>query len=228
MIKVPGLDKIDVTQLIADQNNVLLVAEGGGLFFILQEPGTYWVHIAFRRAYRGAHALEVARNAFRWMFEHTNCLVLKARVPKFNRKTNWFCSLMGAAKEFERKGVWPTDSGPVDMTYWSLDYGVWSRNAKEYVERGRMFHVKLSDEFIRHEKFDLIPEQDECHYHRIGLCIETIYAGQPEKALLLYNQWARWADFGQIKLVARNPLIIDAGEAVLQFEDHNFKVLTCR
>jgi hypothetical protein len=224
------LDHIDTTDLVADPRNVLIMADGGGILFIWQEPGIYEVHTNFLKAHRGLHALGASLAAYRWMFTHTDCMTLLTRVPAFNRAADRFCAIVGATKEFERRAVWPMKNGQVDMTFWSLRYDDWIKQTSDLIISGRSFHDRLDMEFTRHgvERQNAHANED-CHDLHAGAAAEMIYGGQPEKGVILYNRWARFAGYGLIALVARNPLVIDIGDAVLQVLDgQTFKVITCR
>jgi hypothetical protein len=62
-----------------------------------------------------------------------------------------------------------------------------------------------------------------------GLTFEMIYAGQPEKGIIVYNRWARFAGFAPMALVAKDPLIIDLGHIVVQIVDGvTIRGLKCR
>lgn len=229
-VTVPGLERIDATELVADPRNVLIMAEGGGILFLWQEPGIYEVHTNFLKAHRGLHALGVSLAAYRWMFTHTDCMTLLTRVPAFNKAADRFCALVGATKEFERKAVWPSKDGSVDMAFWSLRYDDWLKQTPDLIVSGRAFHDHLDAEFARHgvERKNAHADED-CHDLNAGAAAEMIYGGQPEKGVILYNRWARFAGYGLIALIARTPLVLDIGDAVLQvLDDQTFKAIKCR
>lgn len=223
-------EPIDLTELLLDQRNVLLVVEGGAILFNWHEPGIYEVHTNFLKEWRGRYALEASVASYRWMFTRTDCMTLLTRIPKFNRAAEEFCGMVGATKEFERAAVWPTKDGKVDMSYWALRYDDWFRRTPDLAEGGRIFHTQLDAEFERHgvERHEAHADE-ECHDRNVGACAEMIYGGQPEKGIALYNRWARFASYGLIKFLSRNPLVIDIGDAVLQvIEGDNFKAVLCR
>lgn len=229
-ITVPGIDHLDAAPLLADPRNVLLMAEGGGVLFCQIEPGIYEVHTNFLPEHRGRNAIRSSLAAYRWMFTHSDCMVLHTRVPAFNEAAEKFCGIVGATKEFERKSAWPTKDGAVDLSFWSLRYDDWARDAKCLIESGQDFHAQLNEERRRH---GYNPEQaahpdDECHDRYVGACAEMVYGGQPEKAVALYNRWARFAGYGLITLVSRSPVVIDIGDALLQIGDGTFKAVLCR
>lgn len=224
-ISIPGLEKIDATDLLANPSNVLLMANGGGIMFCQSEPGIYEVHTNFLPEYRGRNAIKVSQDAYKWMFDHTDCMVLQTRVPAFNKAADLFCKIVGATKEFERKAVWPTKNGDVDMSFWSLRYEDWVRKADGMQEAGHAFHQKLESERIRHGVDEPLHADEDCHDRYVGACVKMIYAGQPEKAIVLYNRFARFSGYGQISLIAKSPLVVDIGDALLQVGDRDFKVI---
>lgn len=228
-VAIPGVETIDAGALVSDPRNVLLMADGGGVLFCQDEPGIYEVHTQFLPPWRGRHAIRVSLEAYRWMFTHTDCVKLFTRVPAFNKGAAFAARIVGFACQFERKAVWPTATGPVDMKYMSLDYDGWvKRNAPVLTESGRAFHRHLDEERARLGHPDQGHPDEDCHDLHVGVCAETVYGGQPEKAIVLYNRWARFAGYAQISLVARSPLVIDIGDAVLMIADRTFKVIKCR
>lgn len=229
-IKLPGIaiGEMDVSAIVGNPSNVLLMAQGGGIIFSQAEPGIYDVHTSFLESHRGRHAISASREAYRWMFTHTDCMILQTKVPSFNRAAENFCRMVGATCQFTRKKAWPVEPEPADMSYWSLKYEDWVRGAPLLVAAGRAFHARLDEEFARHRALHENHPDEECHDRYVGTCVETIYAGQPEKAVVLYNRWARFAGYGLIAMVSRSPLLIDIGNALLMVENDNFKVIQCR
>lgn len=230
LISVPGIEKLDLTDLLADPRNVLLMAEGGGILFCQQEPGIYEVHTNFLPEHRGRNAIRSSVDAYAWMFMHTDCMVLETKVPAFNKAAEKFCSIVGATKEFERKKVWPTKDGDVDMSFWALRYDDWVRKAHGLVEAGEEFHEHLNRELERHgaDLAQRVHPDEECHDRYVGACVETIYGGQPQKAVVLYNRWAQFAGYLPITLISLAPaVLIDIGDALIHVGDHTFKVIKC-
>ena len=225
LISVPGVETIDVTALITDPRNVFLMVRGGCIAFCIQEPGLYEVHTNFLPDHRGRNAVRASLAAYRWMFTHTDCVALQTKVPAFNKAAEWFCAIVGAVREFERKAVWPTTNGMVDLSFWSLRYHDWVRKTPALSISGQAFHQRLEAERVRHGVSEPLHADEECHDRHVGACVEMMYGGQPEKAVTLYNRWAAFAGYGAISLVARSPLVIDIGDALLQVGDHDFKVI---
>ena len=233
LISIPGNAAFDATAIVADQRNVLLMADGGGILFIQHEPGIYEAHVNFLKAHRRQNAVDATIAACRWMFTHTDCLTLLARAPATNPSVGRLCEAIGAIKEFSRYEIWPLQGGKFsDVDFWALRYEAWiiKSNIEDwFVEKGIIFHKKLDEEFKRlGGVWKNAPNGDCAHYLYSGAWIEMIYGGQPEKAVILYNRWARWAWRGTISLVSRDPVIVDIGDAVLMFGEKDFKVLKAR
>jgi hypothetical protein len=228
LVSIPGIETLDVSNLLADERNILLMAEGGGILFCWHEPCTYEVHTAFLEGFRGRHAIRASKAAYRWMFTRSDCLVLLTKVPAINPAAAAFCKIVGATLEFERKAIWPTNDGPVDMGYWSLRYDDWIRQTPAVKKSGKKFHDRLTEEFERNGRQEEQHPDEDCHDLHVGACVEMIYGGQLEKAVALYNGWAYFAGYGLINLVSRSPVVIDIGNALLQITDDTFKVILVR
>jgi hypothetical protein len=225
-ITVPGrTGPIDATALIENTHNFFMMAPGGCIAFCQDEPGIYEVHTNFLPEYRGRIALRASEQAYHWMFMNTDCMILQTRVPAPNVAADMFCRLIGATKQFTRKSIWPTEKGLVDLDFWQFPYQDWIRRAPSVNMSGRRFHEKLESERIRHRLEHPLHPDEECHDRYVGACVEMIYAGQPDKAVVLYNRWASFSGYGKIALIARSPLVVDIGDAVLQVLDNDFRVL---
>jgi hypothetical protein len=234
LISLPGQDKIDATAFIADPRNVVIMADGGVIAFMPDpEPGSgiYEVHTNFLEQRRGAHAIKASVEAYRWMFTHTNCMMLQTRVPAFNKAAEAFCQMVGAWLWFERKAAWPTADGPVDLKFFAMSIHDWMRRwPAQLIGSGIAFHARLEQEYERHGFVHDPHPDEEAHDLAVGACVEMIYGGEAEKGIILYNRWARFAGYGQINLISRNPLVIDIGESILQVlvPEQTFKVIQCR
>src|SRR6202035_719497 len=218
-LSIPGIDHLDIAPVLADQRNVLLLSDNGGILFCWLEPCIYEVHTALRKPERGshgnngAHNQNVCRAAYRWMFTQTDCMVLHTRIPATNRAAATFAPLLGWIKEFERKAVWPTSDGRVDMSFFALRYDDWLRKTPEVSGSGREFHILLEQEFARHQRAGEQHADEDCHDRSVGAAFEMMRGGQIEKAVFLYNRWARFAGYVPIGLVSRQPAVLDIGNA---------------
>lgn len=230
----PDSGKIDIAPLIREYKNILLVGEYGGILFVCREPCVYQVHTGLKPRSRakenddGPHRLAMIRAAYAWMFTHTDCTDLLTAIPQNNRAAWFFAPLAGWTKEFERKETWPTHDGAVDQSFWSLRYDDWVRKTPELMASGKWFHRRLEEEYERVGFVELRHAQEDCHDRHVGACLEMLCGGQYEKAVVLYNRWARFADYGQVALASKSPVLIDIGEAVIQIKSDDFQVIRCR
>jgi hypothetical protein len=235
LISVPGQQPFEVSALLADPRNVFLRANGGAIICIPDlEPtsGIYEIHMNFLPDYRGRNAIEAAIDACGWMFTHTFCMTLVTRVPRFNRAADQAARAVGGRLWFERKAAWPTVEGDAaDLKFYTLTLQDWAtRYPAALIAAGHAFHERLEHEYERHGFVHTPHPADDDHDAAVGLAAEMIYGGEPEKALILYNRWARLAGYGQASLISRNPLVIDLNEALLQVLpwDRTFKVIKIR
>jgi hypothetical protein len=155
-------------------------------------------------------------------------MILHTKVPEFNRAAEVMARAVGGVCDFERKDVWPTDEGAVDISYWSLKYEDWLKKTPSLMESGRAFHKHLDDERKRLGAPDDSHPDEDCHDLYVGACVETIKGGQPEKAVILYNRWARFAGYAPISLISKDPLIVDIASSTLLVENQTFRILKCR
>jgi hypothetical protein len=191
--------------------------------------GIYEIHMNFLEAYRGQYAIEAAIEACRWLFTRTNCMMLVTRVPAFNKSAEVAAKKVGGRLWFERKAIWPTADGPVDVAFYTLTLQEWSqRYPGSLIESGRAFHARLEQEYERHNFVHQPHPDDAAHDLAVGLCVEMIYGGEAEKGIILYNRWARLAGYAQMNIVSRNPLVIDISEALLHVTGNTFRIIQCR
>jgi hypothetical protein len=219
LVSIPDQGPFDIAPLLADPRNVFLMAEGGVIIAHQLELGFYEIHTNFIKKGRherreigaGPYIKNCCIEAYRWLFTHTDAIALLGRIPEHNRALRVFAPLIGWVLEFERKAVWPTHSGPVDMSFWSIRYDDWVRKSDGLIESGQRFHERLEQEYERLGFVDNPHPQEDCHDRRVGALVEMILGGQPEKAVALYNLWARFAGYGLIRIEHLASLLFDMG-----------------
>ncbi len=173
------------------------------------EPGIYLV--SFDGYDKSAHF-----SAYRAMFTQTDCLGLLSKIPLSDGQTIAFAILLGWKKLFESRGI----------GHWELCYNDWIRQTPDLMKSGVMFIERLNNELRRHNSPEQLIDMESCQLLHLGALAETI--GQIDKAVALYNGWARFADYGQIELKSHSPTLVDIGGALLQFRDGDFKIIRVR
>ncbi len=211
-------EPIDASSLVDDPKNYLLMVsearEGevqisGAIFFAHHDPGIFEVHTHFLKPWRGQFAIDASLDAYRWMFTHTDCMTLLARAPDCWPQVGRFCEAVGATFEFTRPDCWPGPDGLSGCDFYALRYDDWVKQTETLAKSAARFPLVSLEKLV-------------------GAFVETLYGNQPDKAVILYNRFARFGGFPGISLLARDPIIIDIGTAVLQIGDGTFKVLKVR
>jgi len=181
----PEAGSLDITPILENEDNFYLAADGGAILFAADlEPGIYEVHVNFLENHRGRHAIECIRNADRWMFTHTNCWRIVARVPGNNRLAAMAARAVGLKHKFTRKNIWPVENGSkkIDCKFYALDYEDWLEfAAHDLIIIGREFRVMLDRERRRHGVEDAGHPDEDCRNLQAGAFLEMVYGGQMVK-----------------------------------------------
>jgi len=199
--------------------HIALIVEGGCFLGLWHGYGRVECHTNFLPSARGKNAIREARQAIDFMFLQTNCLNLVTRVPQNNPGADWFVRVMGFRLRFERAAAWMKNGVYFPVKYYELDINDWIAQG-HCVQAGRAFHQKL------HE---LLPDKpahadDFIHDCYVGATAEMIRHGKLDKAVLIYNWWARFAGYGEISIISTNPLKINIVDCVLSIKNGDFAV----
>lgn len=235
-VAAPGQTELDLTPLVDDPRNIVLMAgQGHGGFVLVQlEPGVYEVHTQFLPEHRGPRLIKRAREAAHWMFCRTDCMELLTKCPVDHPGTATLASKVGFTCEFKRPEAWRRVGSPdvgVQVDFYALRYPEWIRTAKAdeaLSHRGVWFHDRLQAEKRRLGRDDPGHDDDFHHDVRVGAAVEMILGGQIDKGLILYNRWARFAGYAPIDLISRDPLVIDIHDPMarlLHIHDETFEVI---
>lgn len=227
-VGMPQQGYIDLTPMVADLRNVLLMGEGGGFFFHQLLPGIYEVHTQFLPEHRGANVLQAAHDAERWMFTRTDCLEIRSKVPEHNKGALGFAGAMHYELQYERADAWPTETGPVAVKYFVRTLNQWANRAPGIGESGHAFHERLEAAKIAAGATSPVHDDDPAHDQYVGATVEMFMAGQIGKALDFYRQWAVFAGYGPIAVIAEYPTLVDIGDAILAIRGDDFNVILCR
>ena len=225
---LPGQGVLDLSPVVGDPRNVLLMADRGGLLFVQHEPGVYEVHTQFVKEVRGRAVVEATRAAVHWMFTKTDCMEVLTKVPQGNVAAEALTRLVGGVLDFERSNAWPSDKGQRAVKFYGLRYADWVRSARALEERGHWFHERLESEKARLGSAAVIHDDDPAHDRHVGAAVEMILSGQVAKAIVLYNRWARFAGYAELRVVSASPVIIDIQEALIAVNGDNFEVIKCQ
>lgn len=227
-VAMQGQGVLDLSPVVADLNNVLLMAAGGGFIFQNFGDGVYEVHSQFLPEHRGEAVIAAARDAERYMFTRTDCMEIRSKVPEGNVGAAAFARKMRYELQFERANAWLSDRGSLSVKYYARTLNQWVNQADELKASGEWFHHKLEEAKVASGSTTPIHDDDKAHDLYVGATVEMIQAGQIGKALAFYGRWAPFAGYGPIALIATNPVVIDIGDAILAVRGDDFDVILTR
>lgn len=156
----PELGTLDLTPIVADERNHVLLGSAGGFVCLFLMEGIYECHALFRRGTRPEAARAVARAGAEWMFCRTPCIEILTRIPDGHIATKTLAREIGFRAIFS--GGWEVFGGksrPVDVYRLGID-----------------------------DWLAAICENDGDGYGDLARAMLT--AGQDQKALAWYDRWA--------------------------------------
>lgn len=232
-ISLPDQESLDLSAVVADLRNILLLCDEGGIIAHWREPGVYEIHTQFTERYRGVSAVRTTREMVSWLFLNSPAMELQTKVPDCNAGAQGLVKAISGRFEFERAGAWQGPQGPCGVAYYTLRwsdwlYSPWAMGA--LAARGEWFHSRLDS---AKRAFLAPPEShpaDPSHDVNVGATIELILHGQVDKALILYNRYARFAGYAEVRLISAQPLILDIQDAIVlvDMKGEDFEVLQVR
>lgn len=217
---------LDMSMLVADPNNVLLMGEHGGVLFHQIMQGCYEIHTQVLPEGRGAWCLEMIQRAFHWMFTKTDAVEILTRCPRGNLPAIALTKRSGLSFEFTRPLSWIFKGKPVDVDVYSISVQKWITIDGAISLRGRWAENKIKKE-LRKQSIEFAP-QDVNRDRYVGAAFEMLLAGQVSKGIALYNRWASMANVGQATVLSDSPLSVDFRGVVLVFRHNDFWVMSCR
>lgn len=223
-----GSHPLDLTSVVSDQDNVLLMGQGGGLLFIRYAPGIYEVHTQFIPEARGRAAIEATNDALRWMFTKTDAVEILTKVPDRNKGALGLVKAIHGELRFHRDNAWLAADGPDGVGHYALTIQSWAGKCAAVETSGHWFHEKLEAAKEHLGATNPLHDDDEAHDRYVGATVEMILAGQVAKAINFYNEWAPFAGYATVSIIAANPLVIDIQDAILAVRGGDFEVLLCR
>lgn len=123
-IKGPLETPIDLSPLVDNKDNYLLVADTGGFLFVKKgQLPLYEVHTQFLPG--SQKVLEKAKDAAFYMFTKTDCIEIMTCVPSLNVAARRLTKQM----QFEyvgQKGEWPINGVNYPLDYYTLTIKRWA------------------------------------------------------------------------------------------------------
>lgn len=184
----------DLSPLVADPSNYLLMGEHGGVLFIRLQNGLYEAHTQALPVMRGAGVLEMAREAMQWMFTRTDALELVSKCPTLRTRALAKC-INGM---FDCRVI-GHDGNKVDV--YSITLQNWLAHADHITDAGK-------------EIADLLFLPDYCH-KPLGVLRAMFSGGQIMKGIIFYNRWAAIAGTDMATITSLKPTSFTIADTII-------------
>ena len=219
---------IDLSERVADVNNVLLMGEHGGVFAIAILPGVYELHTQILPSGRGPWAFAFAREVTRWMFTHTNAYELMTRIPHTHMGARILATRSGMKYEFSRKAGCRWRGEVMSADIFSLRIQDWAVSAPNLEEVGHDFHDKLNAKAAALGVTEPPHDDDPVHNRYLGAALEMVRHGQVRKGVEFYDRWAIEARHSLAAFISDDPPTIRFDLGIMTFRnDGDFEVTRC-
>ena len=199
-----------------ENGNFVLVDDGCCFIAISLGDYRYAVHTNILPEHPGHAKARLARAALRYAFVRMPVVEMVTAVPTNNMHVAAFAGWMGFRFRYERPHVWPKGGHWYGLEFYALGLEEWIE-AGHCQKLGATFHHRLEELVGRSEH---VP--DPMHDCYVGAAVELIQAGQPERAVAVYNHWARCSGYEEVALVSHDPLVIDIRSRRLKVVDGQF------
>lgn len=217
---------LDLSSVVLNPYNYLLMGEYGGVLFTMHQPGLYEAHTQVLPAGRGQWTLDMVNAALNYMFTQTDAIEITTKVPKGNLGARALVRAIHGVFEFRRENGWVVDDVPVYADIFALRIQDWMRTAPDLTEKGVWFHNRLEAEYAKVGQVEPQHPDDIIHDRYVGAAVEMIQGGQTAKALVFYNRWAAMAGYAPIKVVTEAPLVLDISNALLVIRNKDFWLMS--
>jgi hypothetical protein len=218
-----GEGKVDVSEQVANPDNVCLVNEGGGFLCIQIAPGVYEVHSQFLPQFRGESTVNFTKKCGEYMFTRTNCHTILTQVPDDNVAAAVLAKALGFREVFHRQNGL---RGPT--SYQKLTLDEWVQNSSYLESDGEAFHDQLTLCKKKHGSELEEHPYDPAHERVVGAVVKMIKHGNHFKAVDFYNSWALFAGYAPITIIQDNPVMIDVQDAIVGWDGKQMETLLCR
>lgn len=180
------------------------------------DPTRYVIHTNLLPSCRGERAVEASKKALALAFLTTDASELLTMVPATIPHARLLARQMGFRYLFTRRAVWPALGEMHNMGFFSLTLDDWILSGN-CVSTGEDFHQRLHVELGAPAH-----AADPAHDAYVGAAVEMVLAGQVDKAIAIYNRWAKFALYQPVAIVSRDPLRIDIRQCVIRVEGAQF------
>lgn len=210
---------VDISNGVANRNNVLLMGEFGGCFFIKLGYGIYEVHTQALSEGRGKWIAKFVRDAGDWMYTRTDAYEITTRIPKEHVAAKALARHAGMYPEFTRPNEFAWRGKRQDAEIWSYRIQDWAPATDTFDQAGQVFHDFLHAEAKRLGITSPAHDDDPNHNRYVGICLALAKNGLAQKGISFYNRWALLSRHPIISLVKQSPLTVRFDIGNLVFSD---------
>lgn len=222
---------IDLSDMVADCRNYVLMGEHGGIAFFFVQDGVYECHTQVLPRARGKWTRELTEACARYMFTQTDAYEIITRIPAGHIAATAAAEAQGMRHEFTRPNGVVFRDRIVDCHIHSFRLQDWVPRAAHVAETGQWFHDRLEAEAQRLGIKEPTHEPDENHNRYVGASLEMAFGGQYAKGIGFYNRWVtasrqmRNGKLQHIHLVSVDPLIVRFDIGLLRIHANDIEVI---
>ncbi len=216
-----GRGVLDLTLLVENPANVCIVCSAGGILAVQVTPQLYEFHTVSTLDHDGvADMLQLGADGIGYLFSHTTCREIVARVPVDNRNAHIFATHCG----FRDIGLQREFAPGRNARLMRATLEDWI--AKATLPRVEGFSIQsLIAESLQ---FAVRAPDNEQRDRYLGAALLMAKSGQVLKGVEVHNLGAFIYGFPPITLLSQMPTIIDIGDAVVGLENGQAEVMLCR
>lgn len=199
---------LDVSHVVANSDNILLMGEYGAILFICIMPGTYECHTQILPDGRGEWASKFAISVLDWMFAKSNAWEVTTRVPEGHIGALALSRSVGFRHEFTSMEPCRFHGKIVPAHILRLSIHEWAAQSNLYAQLGRELHDQMAAEAIRLGIIAPPHQEDVFHSQVSGVAVEMARHGLMVKAVMFYSRWSALARHRPISMVSVEPPVI--------------------
>lgn len=177
----------DLSDLVRDPANYLLMAENGGVLFIRLQNGLFEAHTLALPEMRGSGVLEMAKQAMQWMFTRTDALELVSKCPTL--RTRALAKCIDGHLDCNVTGH---DGKPVDV--YRVTIQAWMAGAESLTALGERCAELLT-----------VPDYGPSLHRPLGIAAEMFRRGQLIKGIIFFGRWAALAGYPMMSVASLSP-----------------------
>jgi hypothetical protein len=204
-------EPLDLSGIVGKVDNFAFLTPNadGGYILDKRAPGLYCAHTLALPSARGRPMLTLMREGFKFMFNATDANEICTIVPDGADAADRWAKTAGFQPFCRRETWFPLLGEIVGAEIRILTYADWVMRETHNKAQGERFHATL-EALGRASHPD-----DPAHDHWVGATLAGCIAGNPSKAIGLYNRYASMAGYQTASFLSATPLTVHTGDAIV-------------